>query len=1091
MGPRGVEFNSVGLPSSPKVANIGRKRLSTPPLYKKKSSKSLTKSTPLTAEDSKPRPATAATTATSTAISPLPLPEMSESSDDDTSIKVIVRIRPFLGFELQNTSVPKTSVVHELPNGKTVKMDTTYASHAVGRSQFTFDATYGIESTQAQVFNKSIRPLVNSCMEGYNATVLAYGQTGSGKTHSILGQTDQSDPNLDPGLDTSEAGVIPRALRALFISLREMREKRVDSTHHRYDYNVKVQFLELYGEDIRDLLQPDPSNAPKLSIRDGRTGVEPEVVNIKEVTVSTSEEALLCLTRGTLRRVTRATAMNAESSRSHAIMSVIIQQTLTTLSEDGKTAKEITTKGSKLHFVDLAGSERIKKTGVTGQGLKEGVNINKGLLVLGNVISALASQADANKNAGFVPYRDSKLTRLLKGSLGGNHKTLMVACVSPSGSNTEETLNTLRYANRAKNIQNKAVVNMDAGSKMITELRDQLKAMAVEFMKVRSMVGPDVELDGEGTVFTEKLLLALIGGNEVKIDLKKGKISASATPASPTARPVTAAATTPVADSSPVADLAVQRPKTASSVTSQLDLPTLAQLEEGQKAVSNVKRLRRALEKSDDRVIETERQLEWVREELRLSREEVNALAENAAERSGTDNDSCSASGVSALTEDFEMPRLSQETYETVKSIYEEKLIQMTLELKEREDERENIAMTLYRHESDSQRLFYVKNTLTEDLARKEEQIAELKSELRDVSQLKVIPNAAPQTERQFRRLRVRGSKRMAANASMSMSSYYTEKLNKIERHIKLREEECTSLGQELEKLEADSQIFTDLAKDLSDRLKAKDQSMHKKSPELNQMTQQQLSRLNVVIEKDREEREQLEAELKRLKDDSETFSALVKALTDERKTKLEHVEKYKRRHRELAVSVGMTSPYVEGGEDDVDDDASVSSTWSFMSIDSVTTSGTQQSNSAQSQSLGTITKIEYDQRLSTLEANITKHEEDRVFILNDLEKLEADTHAFAELSTSLKQKLKTKEEQIQKLRKDLDDFSERLQKQEKELAGLTSEEAAGVAAAAAAAVTGEGVSEPPPPQVALEGPSELPVESNEVGEQTKDIEVR
>jgi len=785
--------------------------------------------------------------------------------------------------------------------------------------------------------------------------------------------------------------------------------------------------------------------------------------------------------------------MNAESSRSHAIMSVIINQTLTTVGEDGKTAKEITTKGSKLHFVDLAGSERIKKTGVTGQGLKEGVNINKGLLVLGNVISALAAQADPGKNAGFVPYRDSKLTRLLKGSLGGNHKTLMVACVSPSGSNTEETLNTLRYANRAKNIQNKAVVNMDAGSKMINELREQLKAMAVEFMKVRTMVEPGVQLDADGTIFTEKVLLALIGGGDAKVDLKKSKSSAAvvASPTSPSARPVTAAPTsTPAAETSDVA--MAPRPKTASSVASELDLNTVKQLEDGQKALQESKRLRRALEKSDDRVIETERQLEWVREELKLSREEVNALAESAerGDRSGTDNDSCSASGVSALTEDFEMPRLSQETYETVKSIYEEKLIQMTLELKEREDERENIAMTLYRHESDSQRLFYVKNTLTEDLARKEEQIAELKSELRDVSHLTVIPNAAPQTERQFRRLRVRGSKRLAANASMSMSSYYTEKLNKIERHIKLREEECTSLGQELEKLEADSQIFTDLAKDLSDRLKAKDQSMHKKTPELNQMTQQQLSRLNVVIEKDREEREQLEAELKRLKDDSETFSALVKALTDERKTKLEHVEKYKRRHRELAVSVGMTSPYVEGGEDDVDDDASVSSTWSFMSIDSVTTSGTQQSNSAQSSSVGTITKIEYDQRLSTLEANITKHEEDRVFILNDLEKLEADTHAFSELSSSLKQKLKTKEEQIEKLRKDLDDFSDRLQKQEKELAGLTNEEAAGVAAAAVAEVGGEeGVSEPPPPQVALEGPSDLAAESG--GVQAKDIEVR
>jgi len=975
--------------------------------------------------------------------------------DDDNSIKVIVRIRPFLPFESGNVSV-----VSALENGKTIKIDPSQATHAVGRTQFTFDQTYGIDSTQAQVFTCSIRPLVTSCMEGFNATVLAYGQTGSGKTHSILGQTDQSDPNMDPSEDMSEAGVIPRALRALFLQLREAQSERTSSSHHRYDYAVKVQFLELYGEDVRDLLQPNPSgpDAPKLSIRDGRAGVEPEVVNIKEVTVKSAEEALLCLTRGSLRRVTRATAMNSESSRSHAIMSVCIQQTLTTLKDDGKTAKEITTKGSKLHFVDLAGSERIKKTGVTGQGLKEGVNINKGLLVLGNVISSLAAQSDATKQGGFVPYRDSKLTRLLKGSLGGNHKTLMVACVSPSGSNTEETLNTLRYANRAKNIQNKAVVNMDAGSKMIMELRDNMKAMAVDFLRVRGLVADGIVIDRPDTVFTEAVLLALVGGNEVKIDLKKGGKKGKAAakvvekPKEATAiekeglkRPVTAAVqNTPVQETAlPGKEDIPQRPSTASAVPKDPP-PSMKQQEEMEKALGEAKKLRRALEKSDDRVIETERQLEWVREELRLSREEVTALAENNDK--STDGDSCSASGVSALTEDFEMPRLSQETYETVKSIYEEKLIQMTLELKEREDERENIAMTLYRHESDSQRLFYVKNTLTEDLARKEEQIAELKSELREVSQLTVIPNAAPSTERQFRRLRVRGAKRLAANASMSMSAYYTEKLNKIERHIKLREEECASLGQELEKLEADSQIFTDLAKDLSDRLRAKDQNIHKKTPELKEMTQQQLSRLNVVIEKDREEREQLEAELKRLKDDSETFSALVKALTDERKTKLEHVEKYKRRHRELAVSVGMTSPYVEGNGDgdDVDDDASVSSTWSFMSIDSVTTSGTQQSGSQNPNLVGTITKIEYDQRLSTLEANITKHEEDRVFILNDLEKLEADTHAFAELSDSLKQKLKMKEEQIEKLRKDLDDFSERLQKQEKELAGLTNEDGSG-----------------------------------------------
>jgi len=358
----------------------------------------------------------------------------------------------------------------------------------------------------------------------------------------------------------------------------------------------------------------------------------------------------------------------------------------------------------------------------------------------------------------------------------------------------------------------------------------------------------------------------------------------------------------------------------------------------------------------------------------------------------------------------------------------------MTLELKEREDERDNIAMTLYRHESDSQRLFYVKNTLTDDLTRKEEQITNLKQELRDMANLTVVANASPQAERQFRRLRGRANKRLAKNASASMSAYYNEKLGKIDRHIKLRREECENLGKELEKLEADSQIFTDLAKDLSDRLNAKDRQMS----DMKGKTKDQLKKLGVVIEKDQEEREQLVAELQRLKDDSETFSALVKALTEERKTKLEHVEKYKKRHREMAQSIGLTSPYADSGAssgDDVDDDASVSSTWSLMSIDTVATSTSAAYGS------GTIAKIDYDQKMAQLEANVSKYEEDRIFILNDLEKLESDTHAFTELSNSLKSKLRGKEDQIVRVKKELDDFAQRLKNQEKELANLTKDD--------------------------------------------------
>ena len=436
---------------------------------------------------------------------------------------------------------------------------------------------------------------MEATLKGYNATVLAYGQTGSGKTFTILGPSAESivsddvDVNIDamhgyPNGHTnghtngntngysysadqshgsssisrgagSQAGVIPRALRDLFNRLETTRKKHQlehlqnsDYADNKkgekpYEYEVRVQFLELYGEDIRDLLSNSASS--KLVIRDGGGGVEPEVIGASEVKVNSAEEALLCLTRGTLRRVTGATAMNSESSRSHAIMTVIVEQTTFLMpgssptsggngngngsggSVAGSSSKmghsgsnssggsdQIESKRSKFHFVDLAGSERQKRSLASGQRLKEGIDINKGLLVLGNVISALGDPKKRGKS--FVPYRDSKLTRLLKGSLGGNHKTLMIACVSPSSINLEESLNCLRYANRAKNIQNNAVINLDAGSKLIAGLREQVRALAGELLITQGKCGGD----DSSRLFKMSLLKSLAnGGNVSKMNI--------------------------------------------------------------------------------------------------------------------------------------------------------------------------------------------------------------------------------------------------------------------------------------------------------------------------------------------------------------------------------------------------------------------------------------------------------------------------------------------------------------------------------------------------------------------------------------------
>lgn len=449
-----------------------------------------------------------------------------EEDEDDqnsgsSSVQVAVRVRPFLPREAGTTSC--ISIPSDQP---------AIRIGGVDGPTFTFDHALPDSTTQTQLYTSCVVPLVKACLKGYNATVLAYGQTGSGKTHTIVGSSIQdeiyaSDLNSSSsGSDSS--GVIPRAFKDLFQALASKKEKLCEQSSQTdpdsqqpYEYEVRIQFLEIYGEEIRDLLSPSTSNN-RLTIRDGAAGEEPEVIGATETTVQSTREALICLDRGFMRRVTAATQMNTESSRSHAIMSVTVEQrTLTSVGDDAE--EEV--KRSKFHFVDLAGSERQKRTKAEGQRLKEGIDINKGLLVLGNVISALGDSKKVSRT--HVPYRDSKLTRLLKGSLGGNHKTLMIACVSPASINMEESLNCLRYANRAKNIQNNAVVNLDAGSRLVADLRAKCKELAGELLRVRDLCknksdNSIINLE-EGSPFSERLLMDLLAGKDAKVPNTKSQ----------------------------------------------------------------------------------------------------------------------------------------------------------------------------------------------------------------------------------------------------------------------------------------------------------------------------------------------------------------------------------------------------------------------------------------------------------------------------------------------------------------------------------------------------------------------------------------
>jgi len=453
-------------------------------------------------------------------------------SSNESSVQVAVRVRPMLSQEAGNTNCV------DVHSSNSVDLNVVQLGGVAG-PKFTFDEVFPIATKQSEVYTDRVLPLVHSCLEGYNATILAYGQTGSGKTFTIMGPSSSLATSVQ---DEINAGVIPRAIRNIFMMLSEAREKHNntnleedkkvehDDDYHGqpYQFEVRVQFLEVYGEDIRDLLVAQQGSR-KLTIRD--VGLdEPEVVGASEQKVDSPEEAILCLTRGMYRRVTGATAMNQSSSRSHAIFSLIVEQSIAIADEnssDNLTARtQVQSIRSKFNFVDLAGSERQKRTKAEGLRLKEGIDINQGLLVLGNVISALGDPAKRGK--AFVPYRDSKLTRLLKGSLGGNHKTLMIACVSPSMSNMEETLNCLRYANRAKNIQNHAVVNMDATSRLVAGLRSKMQMLASELLKAHDANEFECSIpieviesiadggDGEGYEDKESSLVARNSGSRPK-----------------------------------------------------------------------------------------------------------------------------------------------------------------------------------------------------------------------------------------------------------------------------------------------------------------------------------------------------------------------------------------------------------------------------------------------------------------------------------------------------------------------------------------------------------------------------------------------
>ncbi|XP_074259172.1 kinesin-like protein KIF21A isoform X13 [Saimiri boliviensis] len=400
---------------------------------------------------------------------------------DESSVRVAVRIRPQLAKEKIEGCHICTSVT---PGEPQVFLGKDKA--------FTFDYVFDIDSQQEQIYTQCIEKLIEGCFEGYNATVFAYGQTGAGKTYTM-------GTGFDVNIVEEEQGIISRAVKHLFKSIEEKKHIAIKNGLPSPDFKVNAQFLELYNEEVLDLFDTtrdiDAKNK-KSNIRiheDSTGGIY--TVGVTTRTVNTESEMMQCLKLGALSRTTASTQMNVQSSRSHAIFTIHVCQTRVCPQIDADNAtdnkiisesaqmNEFETLTAKFHFVDLAGSERLKRTGATGERAKEGISINCGLLALGNVISALG---DKSKRATHVPYRDSKLTRLLQDSLGGNSQTIMIACVSPSDRDFMETLNTLKYANRARNIKNKVMVNQDRASQQINALRSEITRLQMELMEYKT-----------------------------------------------------------------------------------------------------------------------------------------------------------------------------------------------------------------------------------------------------------------------------------------------------------------------------------------------------------------------------------------------------------------------------------------------------------------------------------------------------------------------------------------------------------------------------------------------------------------------------
>ncbi|GCB21113.1 kinesin-like protein bimC [Aspergillus awamori] len=385
--------------------------------------------------------------------------------NEDTSIHVVVRCRGRNDREIQE----KSGVVVSTPEGVKGKcVELSMGPNALANKAYTFDKVFSAAADQVTVYEDVVLPIVNEMLAGYNCTIFAYGQTGTGKTYTMSG--DMTDTL---GILSDNAGIIPRVLYSLFHKLQE-----TEST-------VKCSFIELYNEELRDLLSSEENPKLKIYENESKKGHGSTLVQgMEETFIDSASAGIKLLQEGSHKRQVAATKCNDLSSRSHTVFTITVLTKRTT-----ESGEEYISPG-KLNLVDLAGSENIQRSGAENKRATEAGLINKSLLTLGRVINALVDKS------AHIPYRESKLTRLLQDSLGGRTKTCIIATVSPSRSNLEETISTLDYAFRAKNIRNKPQINSTMPKKtLIREFTAEIEKLKGELIATRHRNGVYMSVD--------------------------------------------------------------------------------------------------------------------------------------------------------------------------------------------------------------------------------------------------------------------------------------------------------------------------------------------------------------------------------------------------------------------------------------------------------------------------------------------------------------------------------------------------------------------------------------------------------------------